>query len=143
MSTEHFETLADGSWEISAGKSQINPTRFEDPLTEHLNKLNSRNSTGTDLPEDFHGALQLGAWTTRSPTSQYVLFSGLGVLDGWDALHLCGFDRELGDFAGIRTTLRPSCNPPTSGRSRVAQSWAHFWTTRVPWTVRKMDRCCR
>ena len=136
-----FETLADGSWEISAGKSQINPTRFEDPLTEHLNKLNLTELDWTDLPEDFHGALQLVRLDNQKSNVPYVLFSGASAFstDG-HRFNSCGFDRELGDFAVHTDDLKALLQSSDLQQIAVAQSWVHFLTTSgTVWTVRKMD----
>lgn len=136
-----FNTLSDGSWEITSGKSQINPTPFADPLTAHLEALNLPELEWTDLPDGFHSSMSLVRLDNQKSNVPFVLFTGATVMasDGM-RFNSADFAQEVGDFAIHTEDLKAVLQTADLRQISVSGNWVHFLTeSGIVWTVRKMD----
>ena len=139
--TISFETLADGSWEITAGKSQINPTRFEDAISKNIEALDLASLEWQDLPEGFHGAMLLVRLDNQKSSVPLVVFSGSTAMatDGM-RFNSADFDYDFGDFAVHTDDLKAVLQSSDLRQIAVRTGWVHFLTeSGIVWTVGRRD----
>lgn len=139
--TVSFTTLPDGSWEITSGKSQINPTPFADPLTVHLEALNLPALEWVDLPEGFHSSMSLVRLDNQKSNVPFVLFNGSVAMasDGM-RFNSAEFSEDMGNYAIHTDDLKAVLQTADLRQISVSGNWVHFLTeSGVVWTVRKMD----
>jgi len=136
-----FATLPDGSWEITSGKSQINPTPFADPLTQHLEALNLPALEWVDLPEGFHSLMTLARLDNQKSNVPFVLFNGSTAMAS-DGLRYnsVDFPEDMGSYAIHTDDLKAVLQTSDLRQVSVSGAWVHFLTeSGIVWTVRKMD----
>ena len=136
-----FETLPDGSWEITSGKSQINPTPFADPLTAHLEALDLPSLEWVDLPEGFHSLMTLARLDNQKSNVPFVLFdSNTAMASDGLRYNSVDFPAEVGNYAIHTDDLKAVLQTADLRQVSVSGTWVHFLTeSGIVWTVRKMD----
>jgi hypothetical protein len=139
-----WETLPDSSWQFTAGeknKDQLLPTRFEDPLTEQLEKLGLDKLEWLDLPPDFHGLMSLVRLDNQKYTAPFVAVRGATAYatDGI-RLNSCEFDRDMGEFAVQTGDLKAVLSTPDLQQYALASGWVHFLTSSgIIWSITRIS----